>query len=132
MKRYSKKRQERNAEAEPVRAALRELPCDRCQNRRHRRSVHEIGWARGGKRAKALDQTCSLLVLCESNPATGKLGCHSIVQNWKEPKELALLMLSRPGTYDLKAHLELTSPNAPRRITQDEVDEAADEILGVK
>jgi hypothetical protein len=96
---------------------------------KERRSVHEIGLARGGTRDKALDQRCSLLVLCESNPATGRVGCHPVCQNWDEERELALLYLARPGDYDLKAHLMLTRPQAPKRITQKEVDDVAEELL---
>lgn len=72
---------------------------------------HEI--ANGPSRQKALDKPYAILVLCQV--------CHPIVQEWKEDKQLALLRTTTPEDYDLKAYLELTSPNAMSRITEDEV-----------
>jgi len=40
---------------------------------------------------------------------------------WPESKQLALLARRRPKDFDLAAYLELTSPNAPRRIEIHEI-----------
>lgn len=131
MNRYSTKRRQRNAEAQPVRDALKARVgrCELCHGI-ERLEVHEIGLARGCNRVLALDCPYSLLVLCGDDIPGCKQGCHSRVQNWPEPRELALLMQERYEDYDLKAHLFLTRPAATERIEQWEVDREADLLLG--
>lgn len=97
--------------------------CDVC-GRWDGLSLHELGRARGANREKSLTADYAILVLCLSNPGTGRIGCHEKVQNSPEVNQLALLWLRRPDRYDLKSFLELTSPNAPLRIEQSEVDAA--------
>ena len=48
-------------------------------------------------------------------------------KEWPESRQLALLARCRPKDFDLTAYLELTSPNAMRRITIEEVLEWMDE-----
>lgn len=80
-----------------------------------RLAVHEI--ASGTHRQKALDKPYAVLVLCwacNSGPFQDR-------SEWPESKQLALLARSRPKDFDLAAYLELTSPNAPRRIEIQEI-----------
>ena len=78
---------------------------------------HEI--ANGyGRRLRALDQPCAVLCLCRA--------CNEIEvvdkSKWPEQRQLAVLLARAPERYDLPAFIQLTSPAAPNRITQDEVD----------
>lgn len=86
-------------------------------------TVHEIGLARGGNRVHAQDKAFSTLVLC-------KIGCHQLLQNARETLELAVLKRSRPGEYDLAAHLFLTRPGAPKRIEPWEVEAETRKLRG--
>jgi len=78
---------------------------------------HEI--ACGSHRQKALDQPCAILVLCWY--------CNGFVvtdkKAWPEARQLATLKRKSQDNYDLEAYNRLVNPNAPRRITQGEVDE---------
>ena len=127
MKQKSTIRKNREAEAKPFRDKLVADvgECEHCgcspSNRQGRMSdlvrlaVHEI--ASGTHRQKALDKPYAVLVLCwacNSGPFQDRSG-------WPESKQLALLARSRPKDFDLAAYLELTSPNAPRRIEIQEI-----------
>lgn len=79
--------------------------------------VHEI--ARGAFRDKAMDKPYAVLVVCRR--------CHVVdglpdPAEWPEARQLACLMASRLQDYDLVAYNRLVNPDAPRRITQTEVD----------
>lgn len=77
---------------------------------------HEI--ACGPHRQKALDKPYAILVLCWL--------CNMEVTDkgkWPEARQLAVLREKRPERYDLTAYNNLVNPDAPRRITQDEVDD---------
>ena len=128
MKRQSKKARQRAAEAKPIRDALRQEvgQCEVCEcspEWPHRDlppvmsqlDVHEI--CRGPHRQKALDKRYALLVVCRK--------CHdgpiSSRKQMPEPKQLAILFQSRPWDFDLRAYLELTNPDAPSRISPNEV-----------
>lgn len=127
MRRFSKKRQKINRDAQDWRDARELWPCERCRNQSRKRSVHEI--CRGiGNRWKALECGYATLVLCES--ATGIVGCHPTVQVWTETKQLALLYHVRHEEFNLAAYNALVSPMAPLRITQLEVDAEVDRLLG--
>lgn len=85
---------------------------------------HEI--ACGKNREKALDKPYAILVLCgfcNGSVVTDK-------GTWPEPRQLAVLMQESPGDYDLESYNRLINPNAPRRITQDDVDRFTAEHLG--
>lgn len=127
MKQKSITRKNREAEAKPFRDKLVADvgECENCgcspTNRQGRMSdlvrlaVHEI--ASGTHRQKALDKPFAVLVLCwqcNSGPFQDR-------SEWPESKQLALLARRRPKDFDLAAYLELTSPNAPRRIEIHEV-----------
>lgn len=120
-------RRNRESEAKPFRDKLVADvgECENCgcspTNRQGRMSdlvrlaVHEI--ASGTHRQKALDKPYAVLVLCwqcNSGPFQDRA-------QWPESKQLALLARSRPKDFDLTAYLELTSPNAMRRIEIHEV-----------
>lgn len=84
-------------------------------------SVHEI--ASGVHRQKALDKPYAVLVLCwqcNSGPFQNRA-------EWPEARQLALLARRRSKDFDLTAYLELTSPQAMRRITIEEVLEFMEE-----
>ena len=109
-------RKKREAEAKPVRDALRALGhCEICGESRAHLDVHEI--CRGVNRQAALDKPFALLLVCRS--------CHSEklsdAAEWPEARQLAVLADSRPRDFALARYLEITSPNAPRRIEIDEV-----------
>ena len=78
---------------------------------------HEI--ARGACRQNALDKRFAILVLCSA--------CHEDIHGgpgwWPETRQLAILKESRPEHFDLFRYNLLKNPNAPNRITQDEVNE---------
>lgn len=124
----SKKRRKRINETKQFRQQLREDvgECEICGANPHYRHmdkpaecselvVHEI--ANGPNRNKALDKSYAVLVLCS--------WCNqSVVTDksvWPESRQLAELAKRRPRDFDLFAYLELTSPNAPNRITISEV-----------
>lgn len=126
-------RRKREDEAKPFRSKLvvDVGECENCgcspTNRRGRMpeltklAVHEI--ASGVHRQKALDKPYAVLVLCwecNSGPFQDR-------SQWPEAKQLALLARKRPAAFDLTAYLELTSPQAMRRIEIDEVLEFMDE-----
>lgn len=78
-------------------------------------AVHEI--ANGPLRQQALDKPYAVLVACwpcNSMQMTDK-------KRWPEPRQLSLLLQSRPEDFDLAAYNYLLNPNAPYRITIDEV-----------
>ena len=78
-------------------------------------ACHEI--ARGPLRSKALDKAYACLVACWK--------CNSGILNdkgtWPEARQLAVLLHEAPEDFDLAAYIKLTSPQAPKRITMDEV-----------
>lgn len=76
---------------------------------------HEI--ANGPDRHKALDKEYALLVLCwycNGHVVTAKAA-------WPQARQLAFLRRSRPLDFDLEAFNRLVNPNAPGRITLDDV-----------
>lgn len=76
---------------------------------------HEI--ANGPCRQAALDRPHSLLVLCwfcNSHVVTNKAV-------WPEPRQLCLLYVRAPEDFDLVQHNLLVRPQAPNRITMEEV-----------
>jgi len=78
---------------------------------------HEI--ANGPLRQAALDQPYAILVLCfhcNQSEVMDKA-------NWPQARQLAVLKTFSPEHYDLQAFNFLVNPNAPNRITQEEVDE---------
>lgn len=82
-----------------------------------RLDCHEI--LNGPLRDKTLGEPCSLLVLCwicNSNEMTDK-------SKWPVAKQLALLQLRDPESYDLVRFNWLRNSNAPNFVTQEEVDE---------
>lgn len=116
MRRVSERRRKRNREAKPVRDELRKLGhCEICGTTRGKLDVHEI--CRGVHRDAALDKRYALLLVCRR--------CHedklSSAKEWPEARQLAILAESRPCQFDLAAYLELTSPQAMRRIEIEEV-----------
>lgn len=128
MRRQSKKRAALMAQVKPLRQELiRQVgKCEICgaSPRKPKRgmsremselAVHEI--ARGPLRAKALDKRYATLVACWD--------CNTRMTDrvlYPECRQLAHLLLSRPGDYDLTAYNQLVCPAAPERITQSEVD----------
>lgn len=78
---------------------------------------HEI--ANGPSREKALDKHYALLVLC------WKCNSTEVVDKsiWPQARQLALLRLRRPDHFDLTSFNTLVNPNAPMRITLEEVDQ---------
>lgn len=123
MKQISDKARKRNAEAKPVREALRS-EVGRCEvsGALGPFDVHEI--CRGVHRSKALDKRFALLVVCRR--AHEDLGS---AKKWPEARQLAVLAERRLFDFDLKAYLELTSPRAPNRITLEEVQEHMSDAL---
>lgn len=128
MRQMSAKRRERYFEAKPVRDALRAevAECEVCGNDRVSFDVHEI--CRGVHRQKALDKRYALLLVCRS--------CHEelgYAGEWPEERQLALLAERRPLDFDLVAYLNLTNPNAPRRIEIEEIEAyMSEELLKVE
>lgn len=70
-------------------------------------------------RQKALDQPYALLVLCYY------CNQHEVEDKarWPQARQLALLRRRNPADYDLAAFNYLVNPNAPNRITQEDVDQ---------
>ena len=128
MKRMSDKARERYLAAKPIRDALRSEVgrCEICRATDAFPDVHEI--CRGVNRSKALDKRFALLVVCRrSHEELGSAG------KWPEAKQLAILAERRLFDFNLKAYLELTSPNAPNRVTLEEVlEHMSDELLKVE
>lgn len=139
IRRQSDKRRARMAEARPIRKALIDKvgECELCganpekHIRRGPRELsqlccHEI--ANGPHRNKALDKPYAMLVLCwycNGHEVTNK-------REWPEAKQLALLALSRPEDFDLRAFCELINPNAPNRVEYSEVIEEMIAMGGIK
>lgn len=138
MRRWTDKRRARNDEARVIRQAMVDAAtgCELCgcsplrPNRRlpigmSQLCVHEI--ANGPLRNKAQDKPYATLVVCWA--------CNAELNNkgrdgWPEPRQLAVLALSRPQDFDLRAYNELVNPRAPRRITLFEVYEEMVEAQG--
>ena len=80
--------------------------------------MHEI--ANGPDRQKALDKPYATLVLC------WRCNCEEVEdkQRWPQARQLSRLRARRPLDYDLAAFNRLVNPNAPRRITEEEVADA--------
>lgn len=121
MKRMSDKTRKRFLQAKPIRDGLRESVgrCEVCDHRYFVGSVtpldvHEI--SRGVHRQKSLDKLFALLVVCRW--CHGELGSAKL---WPETRQLALLAEKRLHDFDLTSYLQLTSPNAPRRIEMSEI-----------
>lgn len=77
--------------------------------------VHEI--ANGQYRQAALDKPYACLVLCcycNEFEVTDKA-------TWPQSRQLSLLKRLLPANYDLQAFNRLINPNAPNRITEEEV-----------
>jgi ribosomal protein S14 len=114
-------RKKREAEAKPVRDALRTLGhCEICGDSRSHLDVHEI--CRGSYRQAALDKPFALLLVCRK--------CHEELgsaKEWPEARQLSVLAKSRPSQFNLLAYLALTSPKAPRRIEIEEIMEFMEE-----
>lgn len=129
MRSLSPKTRARQAEAKPVRDALKERAgrCEFCLKPRlpHLLACHEI--SRGTHRRKSLDKPYAILVVCLE--PWGQPPCHATLQNWSEARQLALLYLVSTR-YDLEAYLKLTSPKAMQRIEQWEVDMEIQSLLG--
>lgn len=128
MKWRSKKAADRAKEAKPFRDALLLLhpSCMICDlpsgtTRRwgnaewNKLCVHEI--ANGQYRQAALDKPYACLVLCcycNEFEVTDKA-------TWPQSRQLSLLKRLLPANYDLQAFNRLINPNAPNRITEEEV-----------
>lgn len=106
---------------ELISAAGRCMAC-RVSASHARLDCHEI--LNGPLRDKTLGEACSLLVLCwicNSNEMTDK-------NKWPIARQLALLQERDPDSYDLTRFNWLRNPNAPRFVTQDEVDQFREEF----
>jgi hypothetical protein len=68
-------------------------------------------------RQEALDKPYAVLVTCAG------CNCESMTDRseWPESRQLSILKKSRPADYDLVAYNFLVNPNAPERITEEEV-----------
>ena len=107
-----------------VQAAGRCMAC-RVSARDARLDCHEI--LNGALRDKTLDEPCSLLVLCwicNSNEMTEK-------NKWPVARQLALLQLRDPDSYDLVRFNWLRNPKGPNFVTQEEVEEYRKGLGGV-
>jgi hypothetical protein len=124
----SAKRRKRMSEVKPIRTALirKAGRCMICgaspkEPSRFGRELselccHEI--ANGPCRDKALDKPFAILVLCaycNGQRVEDKAA-------WPQSRQLAVLGSKAPEDYDLSAFNYLVNPNAPNRITQEEVD----------
>lgn len=130
MRRVSNKRREVNRAAKPVRDALiaKHGECMICRaspKHPHRGMpaecsqlcCHEV--ANGPSRGRALDKPYAILVLCwycNGHVVTNK-------KEWPESRQLACLLESSPGDFDLAAYNALINPNAPNRITMEDVEQ---------
>lgn len=128
MRRVSEKRRELNTRVRPWRLRRIEqagscMVCGASPKNPHKNlplelsalCVHEI--ANGPLRAKALDKPYATLVAC----GRCNLGPLNDKGRFPEARQLAVLLQESPEDYDLEAYLTLTSPQAMKRITQDEV-----------
>ena len=127
MRRQSKKTATRERECREFRRALvaSVQRCEVCGHNPNRVRPGAIRWElacheilNGPLRQRCLDKPHSLLVccwLCNSEVLTDKAA-------WPEARQLAALRKSRPKEYDLRAHNLLANPNAPNRVTEEEVD----------
>ena len=126
MNRVSKKTAARNAAVALFRKQLvQEIGyCELCNHNPRRMRFGQIAWrldvheiANGPNRQKALDKRFAVLVVCRA--------CHmdrlSSRAEWPEARQLAALRRSRPRDYSLEKYLETFYPNAPERITEEEV-----------
>lgn len=133
MRPVSPKRQKINQEAAAFRKALVEQVniCEICRELHRCRfpyelrqlCVHEI--ANGPDRHKALDKPYATLVLCwhcNGSEVTNK-------KIWPQPRQLAVLAMSRPAHYDLHAFNFLVNPSAPNRIAAEEVAEYMSDVF---
>lgn len=115
----SKKRAKRNRVAKKVRAEFcRQIgACELCEQVTIDLAGHEIP---RGNRVAAFTESCAMLALCNE--------CHRTIHDfpalWPKVKQAALLMLRRPGDWDLEALNRLLIA----RLEQWAVDAAADEI----
>lgn len=132
MKRLSPKTRARQAEAKPVRDALKRSAgrCEFCLKPRlpDLLACHEI--SNGTHRQKSLDKPYAILVVCLE--PWGQPPCHATVQEWSEARQLALLYLVRSTDYDLAAYNRLVNERAPNRITQSEVDVEIQHLLSTR
>ncbi len=127
MRRISKKTADRETEARPFREQLKlEIGhCEICHHNPKEVQPGQVAWAlhvheiaRGAHRLKALDKRFAVLVLCYPCHIDGVHG----IGYWPEARQLAALMKSRDHDYNLIAYNRLINPDAPRRVTQTEVD----------
>ena len=130
MRRVSKRREKRNAEAKPIRERLIKH-AGKCEICGHSPSFphagmpvelsylccHEI--ASGPLRDAALDKPYAILVLC------WRCNQYEVEdrKRWPESRQLSVLQSVRPEDYDLIAYNHLVNPNAPNRIEQHEVEQ---------
>ena len=132
MKPYTPKRQEQNREADKVRDELKRRigRCEICLKPRSPDYLcgHEI--SRGsGLRLRALDKPFAILIVCRDPNFLEQSDCHRAVQAESEARQLARLYLCDQSRFDLAGYLRLTRPQAPLRITQDEVDLEIEALL---
>lgn len=124
MNHLSPKRRQRESEARPVREQLVidvggcEWCCrpDRSFYPSITLQVHEL--ANGALRQEALDKPYAILVLCDDCHGT----LHRMAKDDAQRAGLAILMRSRHEDYSLSSFLKLLCPNAPKRITDEEVE----------
>ena len=127
MRNQSAKFRARAAEVRPFRKALiqRVGHCEVCGHDPNRVRPGMIAWEmccheilNGPLRQKCLDKAHSLLVVCwvcNSERLTNKV-------EYPEARQLAILRASRPDDFDLAKHNALANPNAPNRVTLEEID----------
>jgi hypothetical protein len=132
MRRISKKRAARVAEAAPVRDGLKARVgrCEVCLKSRDPEMLagHEIFRGSYGRQV-CLDKPFGLLLVCIEPNWRTKIDCHDYIQNWSEPRQLALLYTVRPSDFDLQAYNEMVNPRAPKRIELHEVMREVDSLF---
>ena len=123
MKKISSRRLKRIREAKPVREALKARVgrCEHCLKPTAPEYLDCDEIARGSSRQQALDEPCSILVVCRP--------CHSIVQPWSRAKRLALLYLVRSSDYDLDRFWQVTKRRFP---DQEAVDLEIQSLLALR
>lgn len=135
MRRVSRKRRNREAEARPVRDALKGevRACEYCRrySEPHLLACHEIANGNALRRI-CLDKRFGLLVVCLEPDFRNQINCHSIVQEWPEAKQLAQLYLVRSRDFLLEDYLRMTNPRAMNRITWEEVEAYTNELLELR
>lgn len=116
----SSKRTKQDAETDPLRRRYVQSVwlCQRC-GKRKAVSCHEM--ASGGSRMMATRYKACWLALCESDPATGRVGCHPIVQAMELSQQLAIKKASDLERYDRELVLKIKHL-APSAVTEQEVD----------